>query len=142
MVDEAHLDHQVGLETQDRQVSQVTQDGPAHVVINRDEQDHLEGLVHQDLVVFLVQLVPVDQQDHRDLVDRRDNVGQQDLLEIEVGTVIEDHQDLVDQLGNLEISVRQEGEDLQVLFIYGRCVLLSSLTPSHKVFLRHPLCLV
>jgi len=124
LVFEGHLAHQVTLDVQDVQAHQVILDSPADVGTDQDLQDHLEGLVDQVFVVLLVQLVQVDQPEHREVVGASDRVGHpgnrglKEELDLKVG------QGFLVQLDHLDSSVHQDNRDLQVInisFILPEC---------------------
>lgn len=124
LVFEGHLGHQVTLDVQDVQAHQVILDSPADVGTDQDLPDHPEGVVNQVFVVLLVQLVPVDQPDHREIVGTLDRVGHlgnrglKEELDLKVG------QGFLVQLVHLDSLVHQDNRDLQVInvnFISPEC---------------------
>ena len=116
LVFEGHLGHQVTLDLQDVQAHQVTLDSPADVGTDQDHRDHPEGLVNKVFVVLLVQPVPVDRQDQREIVGTSDQVGRLGNQGLKEGLDLAVCQGFLVQLDQLDRLVHQDNRDLQVVY--------------------------
>ena len=91
---EAHLDHWVGLESQDHAVRQATPDSEAHLETSRDPPDLPEGRVHRVSAAVQEKPVPVDLRDHKDELVTVDLRVSAEYLDLQARQVIQDHWDV------------------------------------------------
>jgi len=117
-VDQVSRVHQAGLDSLDQLAHQVTQDSPVHVETDQDRLDHQVNVVNVVFKVLVVQLVPVDLQDQQVQLETWDLLGRPDNLELEVGTVTEDHQDLVDFVDDLDRMDHRDLQDGKVILVH------------------------